>query len=108
MDLARISGMKVEELKNFLRLRGLRTYEEVDMSPQNSFQSPDCAVHRSGVLKIKLNGVVKMNDKYSALGLIESLAGWWCSPSTIGLYIQMLKCKPWAHTRGVAYIRKDI
>ena len=30
MDLARISGMKVEKLKNFLRLRGLRTYEEVD------------------------------------------------------------------------------
>ena len=33
-----------------LRLRGLRTYEEVDLSPQNSFQSPECAVHRSGVL----------------------------------------------------------
>ena len=48
MDLARISGMKVEELKNFLRLRELRTYEEVDLSPQNSFQSPECAVHRSG------------------------------------------------------------
>ena len=42
--------MKVEELKNFLRLRGLRTYEEVDLSPQNSFQSPECAVHRSGIL----------------------------------------------------------
>ena len=50
MDLARISGMKVGELKNFLRLLGLRTYEEVDLSPQNSFQSPECAVHRSGVL----------------------------------------------------------
>ena len=47
MDLARISGMKVEKLKNFLRLRGLRTYEEVDLSPQNSFQSPECAVYRS-------------------------------------------------------------
>ena len=42
--------MKVEELKNFLRLRGLRTYEEVDLSPQNSFQSPECVVHRCGVL----------------------------------------------------------
>ena len=50
MDLARISGMKVEGLKNFLRFHGLRTYEEVDLSPQNSFQSPECAVHRSGVL----------------------------------------------------------
>ena len=49
MDLARISGIKVEELKNFLQLRGLRTYEEVDLSPQNSFQSPECTVHRSGV-----------------------------------------------------------
>ena len=51
MDLARISGMKLEELKNFLRLRVLRIYQEVDLSPQNSFQSPECAVHRSGVLK---------------------------------------------------------
>ena len=42
--------MKVEELKNFLRLRGLRAYEEVDLSPQNSFQSPERAVHRRGVL----------------------------------------------------------
>ena len=49
MDSAKISGMKVEALKNFLRLRGLRTYEEVDLLPQNPFQSPECAVHRSGV-----------------------------------------------------------
>ena len=39
MDLARISGMKVEELKNFLRLRGLRTCEEVELPPQNSLHS---------------------------------------------------------------------
>ena len=50
MDLARISGMKMEELKDFLRLRGLRTYEEVALSPQNSFQSAERAVQRSGVL----------------------------------------------------------
>ena len=50
MDLARISGVKVEELKNFLQLLGLRTYEEVDLSTQNALQSPKCAVHRSGVL----------------------------------------------------------